>query len=53
VEEETLVGALREWTVEDGVTNSASDKLLRILHENHPHLPITARTLLKTGQHFE
>lgn len=51
MEEETLTGALREWTVEEGVTNSALDKLLRILHDHHPHLPITARTLLKTGQH--
>lgn len=42
---------LSKWYVEEKVTGSAVDSLLKLLHPYHPTLPLTARTLISTGQH--
>jgi hypothetical protein len=47
-EQDTLLEDLASWTTECKITAVACDKLLKVLHRYHPHLPLTARTLLKS-----
>lgn len=49
-EQESLCEALREWAVKKNVTHAAVSSLLKILHPYHPSLPVTANTLLKSGE---
>ena len=48
-ENESLCGMLVTWAQTEKVKNCTIDKLLKILHPCHPEIPLTARTLLKTG----
>lgn len=48
--ETDLFKELADWAVEFRVPNAAVDKMLKILHSNHPQLPLTCRTLLQTGK---
>jgi hypothetical protein len=50
-QQETLFTQLSCWCTEEKVTYTAVDKLLKLLHPHHPDLPLTARTLLNSGQH--
>ena len=43
-----LSDKLAEWALENKVTATTVDKLLKVLHSYHPSLPVTCRTLLKT-----
>lgn len=44
----TLREQLRELVVEENLTLTSVNKLLRVLHPFHPELPLDARTLLQT-----
>lgn len=43
-----LCNKLSEWAVENKVTATTVDNLLKVLHSYHPSLPVTYRSLLKT-----
>jgi len=43
-----LCNKLSEWALENKVTATTVDKLLKVLHPYHPSLPVTYRSLLKT-----
>lgn len=47
-EQDTLLEDLAAWITECKITAVACDKLLEVLQKYHPHLPLTARTLLKS-----
>jgi len=51
VEEHSLALRLSHWVASDKVQNSSVDRLLRVLHDFHPDLPLTYRTLMNTGAH--
>jgi hypothetical protein len=46
-----LLDFLRNWSLSNNITQSATSQLLRGLQNLHPELPIDARTLLKTPRH--
>jgi len=47
-DETKLNAELVKWYIEFGVSLDALGALLKLLHGFHPHLPVDARTLLKT-----
>jgi hypothetical protein len=51
-EQDTLLDDLAIWSTECKITAVACDKLLKVLHRYHPHLPLTARTLLKSQDSY-
>jgi len=51
VEEHSLASRLSHWVASDKVPNSSVDRLLRVLHDFHPDLPLNYRTLMNTGAH--
>ena len=44
---------LRSWSLENNVTHTSLDQLLKILSPHHSSLPLCARTLLGTPRTFE
>jgi len=51
VEEHSLAFRLSHWVASDKIPNSSVDRLLGVLHDFHPDLPLTYRTLMNTGAH--
>ena len=47
----TLCKKLCFWAVDNNITHNAIDALLKILHNAHPYLPLSAKTLLRTEKH--
>ena len=39
---------LKEWIIQNNITRTAVNSLLKLMHKFHPHLPLDARTLLQT-----
>lgn len=45
-----LESNLASWALEENITHSALNKLLKFLKYHHPSLPVDARTLLQTAR---
>uniref|UniRef100_A0A1Y1KH95 Transposase domain-containing protein n=1 Tax=Photinus pyralis TaxID=7054 RepID=A0A1Y1KH95_PHOPY len=50
---DNLIDKLRIWCLEENITHSAVNNLLKILQRLHPELPLSARTLLQTPRSTE
>jgi len=46
---ENLRDQIAIWSISEKVTDTAVDKLLKLLKPHHPDLPVTSRTLKNTG----
>ena len=48
-DDDSLTDQLSAWAVSEKVTDTAVNKLLKILKPHHPDLPLTSRTLMNNG----
>ena len=44
----SLSQSLKEWAIQNNITHTAVNSLLKLMHKFHPQLPLDARTLLDT-----